>query len=159
MNAEVGFIRKVLSVVEHYGLTVEHLPSGIDTLSIILDSDQLANGVLTDLVNEIRENVNPDYVHVMENISLIATVGHGMTRRMGTAATLFKALADEVDFMVEKELEIKPARVEGYESKNWILIDYETVIVHVFHPQAREYYDLDKLWADGTEIEFELTED
>ena len=80
MNAEVGFIRKVLSVVEHYGLCVEHLPSGIDTLSIVLDSDQLQNGVLTDLVNEIRENVNPDYVHVMENISLIATVGQNLKR-------------------------------------------------------------------------------
>ena len=94
MNAEVGFIRKVLSVVEHYGLCVEHLPSGIDTLSIILESDQLANGVLNDLVGEIRENVNPDFVHVIENISLIATVGHGMARRPGTAATLFTALAN-----------------------------------------------------------------
>ena len=93
MNAEVGFIRKVLSVVEHYGLCVEHLPSGIDTLSIILESEQLANGVLNDLVGEIRENVNPDFVHVIENISLIATVGHGMARRPGTAATLFTALA------------------------------------------------------------------
>ena len=74
----------------------------------------------------------------------------------GTSTTQVKALADEVDFMVDKELGIKPARVEGYESKNWILLDYETVIVHVFHPQAREYYDLDKLWADGTEVEFEL---
>ncbi len=94
MNAEVGFIRKVLSVVEHYGLNIEHLPSGIDTLSIVMESSQLKNGVLTDMVNEIRENVNPDYVHVVENISLIATVGHGMARRPGTAATLFKALAD-----------------------------------------------------------------
>ncbi len=94
MNAEVGFIRKVLSVVEHYGLNMEHLPSGIDTLSIVMESEQLKNGVLTDMVNEIRENVNPDYVHVVENISLIATVGHGMARRPGTAATLFKALAD-----------------------------------------------------------------
>ncbi|MBQ6930189.1 MAG: ribosome silencing factor [Oscillospiraceae bacterium] len=74
----------------------------------------------------------------------------------GTSTTQVKALADEVDFMVDKKLGIKPARVEGYESKNWILLDYETVIVHVFHPQAREYYNLDKLWADGTEIEFEL---
>jgi aspartate kinase len=94
MNAEVGFIRKVLSVVEHYELCVEHLPSGIDTLSIIIESDQLKNGVLSDLVSEIRESVNPDYVHVIENISLIATVGHGMARRPGTAATLFTALAD-----------------------------------------------------------------
>ena len=95
MNAEVGFIRKVLSVVEHYGVCVEHLPSGIDTLSVVLESEQLKNGVLTEMVNEIRENVNPDYVHVIENISLIATVGHGMAMRSGTAATLFNALAKE----------------------------------------------------------------
>ena len=95
MNAEVGFIRKVLSVVEHYGVCVEHLPSGIDTLSVVLESEQLKNGVLNEMVNEIRENVNPDYVHVIENISLIATVGHGMAMRSGTAATLFNALAKE----------------------------------------------------------------
>ncbi|MBE5734321.1 MAG: aspartate kinase [Clostridiales bacterium] len=93
MNAEVGFIRRVLSVVEHYNVCVEHLPSGIDTLSVILESEQLKDGVLSDMIGEIRENVNPDYIHVIENISLIATVGHGMARRMGTAATLFNALA------------------------------------------------------------------
>ena len=71
----------------------------------------------------------------------------------GTSTTQVKSLADEVDFKVKQELDISPARVEGYESKNWILLDYETVIVHIFHPQAREYYDLDKLWADGTPIE------
>ena len=95
MNAEVGFIRRVLSVVEHYNICVEHLPSGIDTLSVIVESEQLKDGVLSELVNEIRENVNPDYVHVIENISLIATVGHGMAMRSGTAATLFNALAKE----------------------------------------------------------------
>ena len=94
MNSEVGFIRKVLSVVEHYGLCVEHLPSGIDTLSVVISSEQLQGGVLSDLVNDIRESVSPDYIHVIENISLIATVGHGMARRAGTAATLFSALKD-----------------------------------------------------------------
>ena len=94
MNSEVGFVRRVLSVIEHHGLCIEHVPSGIDTLSIVLESEQLKNGVLTDIVNEIRENVSPDYVHVIENISLIATVGHGMARRRGTAATLFNALAN-----------------------------------------------------------------
>ena len=95
MNAEVGYIRKVLSVVEHHGICVEHIPSGVDTLSIVLESDQLKNGLLTDLVNEIRESVNPDYVHVIENVALIATVGHAMARRSGTAARLFTALANE----------------------------------------------------------------
>lgn len=94
MNAEVGFIRRVLSIVEHYGLCVEHLPSGIDTLSIVIESEQLKNGILSDIVNEIRDTVSPDYVHVIENISLIATVGHGMTRRQGTAARIFNSLAE-----------------------------------------------------------------
>ena len=95
MNAEVGFIRKVLSVIEHHGMCVEHVPSGIDTLSLVLESEQLKNGVLSDIVAEIRESVNPDYVHVIENISLIATVGHGMARRSGTAAKIFSALAEQ----------------------------------------------------------------
>ena len=95
MNSEIGFIRKVLSVVEHHGIGVEHVPSGIDTLSIVLESEQLKDGVLNDLVSEIRENVNPDYIHVIENVSLIATVGHGMTRRSGTAAKIFTALAEQ----------------------------------------------------------------
>ena len=95
MNSEVGFVRKVLSVVEHHGICVEHIPSGIDTLSIVLASEQLKDGVLGDIVSEIRESVSPDYVHVIENISLIATVGHGMARRSGTAARLFTALAEQ----------------------------------------------------------------
>ena len=94
MNAEVGFIRRVLSVIEHHGLCVEHLPSGIDTLSIDVSSEQLKGGILSDVINEIRENVSPDYIQVVENISLIATVGHGMTRRPGTAGKLFNSLAE-----------------------------------------------------------------
>lgn len=95
MNAEVGFIRKVLSVLEHYGICVEHVPTGIDTLSIVVGSDELSGGVLSDVVSEIRESVNPDYVHVIENISLVATVGHGMARKAGVAARLFNALAKD----------------------------------------------------------------
>jgi len=94
MNSEVGFIRKVLSVFEHHGICVEHLPSGIDTLSVVVASEQLKDGLLSDIINEIRETVSPDYVHVIENISLIATVGHGMARRKGTAAKIFNALAN-----------------------------------------------------------------
>ena len=93
MNAEVGFIRKVLSIVEHHGICVEHVPSGIDTLSVIIESSYLKNGVLSDLVNEIRESVAPDYIHVTENVSLVATVGHGMARKSGVASRLFTALA------------------------------------------------------------------
>lgn len=95
MNAQVGFIRKILSIVEHHGICVEHCPSGIDTLSIVIASEYLENGILNDVVNEIRETVAPDYIHVIENVSLVATVGHGMARKSGVAARLFGALAKE----------------------------------------------------------------
>lgn len=93
MNYEVGFVRKVLSVIEHHGLCIEHIPSGIDTISVVIESAKLSGGVLGDIVNELRESINPDYIHVLENVSLIATVGHGMKKRIGTAAKIFDALA------------------------------------------------------------------
>ena len=74
----------------------------------------------------------------------------------GTSTTQVKALADEVEYQLETQHGMSPSRVEGYESKNWILMDYDTVIVHVFHPEARNYYNLDKLWADGEEIAIEF---
>ena len=74
----------------------------------------------------------------------------------GSSTTQVKSLADEVEFKLKQDLGLEPTRVEGYESRNWILMDYDTVIVHIFHPEAREYYNLDKLWADGEEIEIEL---
>lgn len=94
MNYEVGFIRKVLSVIEHHNLCIEHIPSGIDTISVVIETDKLKDGVLGDIVDELRESINPDYIHVLENVSLVATVGHGMKKRIGTAAQIFNALAE-----------------------------------------------------------------
>jgi len=95
MNEEVGFVRKVLSVIEQHGICFENIPSGIDTISIVIASKALENGVLNDVVSEIRESVSPDFIRVIENISLIATVGHGMATKAGVAAKLFNALAKE----------------------------------------------------------------
>lgn len=66
----------------------------------------------------------------------------------GNSTTQVSAIADEVEFQLE-QLGIRPARVEGHDSKRWILMDYGDVIVHVFTPDAREYYDLEHMWADG----------
>ena len=94
MNAEIGFARKVLSILEEDGICFEHMPSGIDTLSLVIESRYLADGVLDRLIQQIREAVNPDYVHVLENIALVATVGHGMASNIGTSARLFGALSE-----------------------------------------------------------------
>ncbi len=94
MNAEIGFARKVLSILEEDGVNFEHMPTGIDTLSIVIESRYLADGMLDRLLEQIRAAVHPDYVRVLENIALVATVGHGMAASVGTSARLFCALSD-----------------------------------------------------------------
>lgn len=69
----------------------------------------------------------------------------------GTSNTHVNALADEVEVQLKK-IGITPDHIEGYRSNSWVLMDYDTVIVHVFTPDSREFYDLDRLWQDGEPI-------
>ncbi len=94
MNAEIGFVRKVLSVLEEACVPVEHIPSGIDTMSVVIESSALKDGKLEAVLQGIKDAVSPDTLRVTENIGLIATVGHGMSSSVGTSARLFKAMAD-----------------------------------------------------------------
>lgn len=71
----------------------------------------------------------------------------------GTSSTHVRALADELEEKLKQE-GVTPARVEGYRSDSWILLDYSHVVVHIFTPDAREFYDLDRLWADGQKTDF-----
>ena len=93
MNSEIGFVQKVLSVIGKHGISFEHLPSGIDTMSLVIDNEFLKNGILDVLVSEMKEAVHPDKIYTHEDIALIATVGHGMAKNVGTSARLFKALS------------------------------------------------------------------
>lgn len=93
MNAEVGFVEKVLSVIGRRKISFEHLPSGIDTMSLVIDNEYLKDGVLTDLMAEMKAVARPDKIYAHENIALVATVGHGMAKNVGTSARLFKALS------------------------------------------------------------------
>ena len=72
----------------------------------------------------------------------------------GTSSTHVKALADEVEAQLD-EAGISVSHVEGYRSNFWILLDYVDVVVHVFSDEAREYYDLERLWQDGEIIDIE----
>ena len=70
----------------------------------------------------------------------------------GTSTTQVAALADEVEYELSQK-GLEPYSTEGYDSKNWVLLDYSSVIVHVFVPNTRTYYDLEHLWADGEPID------
>ncbi len=93
MNAELGFGRKVLEVLENHKVSFEHLPSGIDTMSVLVSADALGShkGSIT---ADIVKKVNPDSITLVEGLCLIAIVGRGMVNTEGTAARVFTALAN-----------------------------------------------------------------
>ena len=93
MNSEVGFVRRVLSILEYEGISFEHLPSGIDTMSLVI-RDEYLNGKMQKILQKIKETVNPDNLEIHSGLSLVAIVGHNMAFRLGTASTVFKALSD-----------------------------------------------------------------
>ena len=93
MNRELGFGRRVLNVLETHGISFEHMPSGIDTLSLVVGDDQL-DGKLDAVLASLRADCKPDDIVVDPDLALIATVGRGMASTPGMAARLFAALAD-----------------------------------------------------------------
>lgn len=93
MNAEIGFTYRVLEVFLRHKISFEHIPTGIDTMSFVIDAAELKNGTLDVVCEEIREAVHPDSLRVIQDIALIAVVGHGMARSVGTSARLFEAIA------------------------------------------------------------------
>ncbi len=92
MNSELGFGRRVLEVLEENGISFEHMPSGIDTMSIVFNS-ALLDGKEDAVISQIRKRVNPDHIEVERNIAVLAVVGRGMVKTRGTAARIFAALS------------------------------------------------------------------
>lgn len=93
MNSEIGFARRILSVLEDYNISIEHMPTGIDTLSIVLSDNTIADFV-DELKDRIIQKTHPDTIEITYDMALIATVGHGMVHHPGTASKIFTALSD-----------------------------------------------------------------
>ena len=91
MNSEIGFGRKVLEQFEKQGLSFEHMPSGIDTMTIIVHQDEFVEKE-QEVLAGIHRNVSPDSVEIEAGLALIAVVGRGMKSVKGTALKIFEAL-------------------------------------------------------------------
>lgn len=92
MNETAGFVHRVVEPFCRRGVSIEHMPTGIDSLSVVVPSAQLRD-CRTELLCDIRDAVSPDLILVENDLAMIAVVGRGMVRRKGIAAKLFSALA------------------------------------------------------------------
>lgn len=94
MNREIGFGRKMLSILEDYGVAYEHTPSGIDDVTLILRQDQMSAESEAEIVQRFKEELHADEVVVEHDLALIMVVGEGMRHNVGTTARAAKALAN-----------------------------------------------------------------
>ena len=93
MSGEIGFLRRALSIFEKYNVSIEHVPSGIDSFSVVVpygDVERCQYELVTELKKELDANVTID-----PNIALVAVVGRNMAKRSGVCATIFQALGEQ----------------------------------------------------------------
>ncbi|HET6387086.1 MAG TPA: aspartate kinase [Armatimonadota bacterium] len=93
MNQELGFGVRVLEVLERYGISFEHVPTGIDSMSVVMRTEELGDHREA-VMRDLQRVLEPDRLELLEDMALIATVGQGMSHRIGIASRLFVALAD-----------------------------------------------------------------
>ena len=93
MNGEIGFVAKLLEIFAEHGISFEHCPSGIDTVSILVSTEALAPA-REEILQQIQDRLQPDHVSVEDGLALIAVVGQGMIYAKGTAARIFRVIAD-----------------------------------------------------------------
>ena len=128
LSNEKGFLRRMAGVLEDNDITIEHIPSGIDTVSAVL-SDKAIDGRLDEIVESLQQMLKPDHIDTSDNMALIATVGMGMSSRLGVSATLFTALAQAgVNVRMIDQGSSEMNIIVGVENK-----DFETAIRAIYN--------------------------
>ncbi len=94
MNNEVGFMRRVLSVFEKFGVNIEHVPSGIDTLTVIFEKTGVSDETVKHIIEQIKWEVNPGKVQLVEGFALVAVVGHGMGGKRNILGRICSAISN-----------------------------------------------------------------
>ncbi|SFC87964.1 aspartate kinase [Bacillus sp. OV322] len=94
MNREIGFGRKLLQILEKHGVSYEHIPSGIDDVTLILRQEQIGRNEEDMIISEIKKELRADEVVIERDLALVMIVGEGMRQNVGTAARASQALAD-----------------------------------------------------------------
>lgn len=128
MSSERGFVRRILGILDDYNINFEHLPSGIDTVSVVMANSSI-DGQLDDVLEQFQSRLQPDQIDVIHDIALIATVGQGMSSRTGTSARLFTALAEaDVNIRMIDQGSSEMNIIVGVENK-----DFETAIRAIYN--------------------------
>ena len=119
MNKEMGFVRKALMILEENHINFDHMPTGIDSLSVVIESSEL-EGKLDDVIEAFERQLSPDDIDVFTDISLIAVVGNGMKGAPGSSARVLNAIAREnINLRMINQSTTEISVIIGVESKHF----------------------------------------
>lgn len=128
MNSELGFGRRVLQALEDCGVSFEHLPTGIDTMTVVVQDANL-QGKEQEVIQRIERQCKPDHVEIISGLSVIATVGWGMVSERGIAARVFGAMASAgVNIRMIDQGSSEINIIVGVETR-----DFETAVRAIYH--------------------------
>ncbi|MCQ2436991.1 MAG: ribosome silencing factor [Clostridia bacterium] len=119
---------------------------------------ELDSKVLSARVAEILNNKGALDIEILE-VGHLTSIADYFVICSGRNAMAVRSLAEDLEDKLA-EIDVMPRRTEGARESKWIVLDYATVIVHIFHPEERQYYNIERLWQDGTnQVEFISIED
>ena len=107
---------------------------------------------LTKLIEEILENKKGREIEII-NVEGKTILADYFVIVTGTSTPHVRSLSEEIQFKLKELHNIEPDHVEGFESARWILLDYGSVIIHVFQESDRDFYSLEKLWQARRKVE------
>ncbi len=111
-----------------------------------MNSEELMRKIVSVLSKRKTENIK------VLNISSLTTIADYFVICNGNSSTQIKSLADEVEEKMKEE-NIDLYSKEGFSDASWILLDYSTVVVHIFNPEQRDFYSIESLWSDADEVD------
>jgi len=109
---------------------------------------------LTDLIIESIRDKKGEAITRLDLSHLNTTICSEFIITHASSTVQVRAIAEWIEDQVRDKMRIKPYHREGFENSNWILLDYGSVIVHVFQKNHRDFYDLEELWADGHRTDY-----
>ena len=109
-----------------------------------------ANEIVKHVCEELLEHKGQE-IEVL-HIEHLTTLTEYFVICTATSTTQVRALADSVEFKLKHDYGVAPHHIEGFESNSWVLVDYGSVLLHVFLPESRQFYNLEHLWKDGVKI-------
>lgn len=119
-----------------------------------LDHSQTSTVTMTDLIIDCIQDIKGKNILKMDLRNIDESPSDFFIVCEGDSSTQVNAIAGNIEKRMKEEMGLRPAHVEGRTNSKWVLVDYFDIVVHIFHPETREFYEIEDLWRDAKITEY-----